>query len=78
MPRGRSSSCDPAGAVVFVGVDAGGGPSADCGCDYLNFFADRASAQAWSSAPAHIPGQILSQSEAEDLSVRLFGHLLAT
>ena len=32
---------DPAGAVVFVGADPCGGPSADCCCDYLNFFADR-------------------------------------
>jgi hypothetical protein len=67
---------DPAGAVVFVGADAAGGPSADCCCDYLNFFTDAAAAQAWTAAHPHIPGQILTQAEAEDLGVRLFGHLL--
>jgi hypothetical protein len=75
---GGRSIWDPMEAVVFIGADAGGGPSADCCCDYLNFFADRESAQAWTSAHPHIPGQILSQSEAEDLSIRLFGHLLRT
>ena len=70
---------DPAGAVVFLGADAdaGGGPSADCCCDYLNFFADTAAAQAWTAAHPHVPGQILTRAEAEDLGARLFGHLLA-
>jgi hypothetical protein len=68
---------DPAGAVVFVGADAAGGPSADCCCDYLNFFTDAAAAQAWTTAHPQVPGQILTQAEAEDLGVRLFGHLLA-
>jgi hypothetical protein len=67
---------DPAEAVVFVGADAAGGPSADCCCDYLNFFTDAAAAQAWTAAHPHVPGQILTQAEAEDLGVRLFGHLL--
>lgn len=69
---------DPAGAVVFIGADAAGGPSADCCCDYLNFFTDISAAQAWTAAHPHIPGQILTPAEAEDLSARLFGHLLAT
>jgi hypothetical protein len=72
-----ASRWDPAGAVVFVGVDAAGGPSADCCCDYLNFFTDAAAAQAWTAAHPQIPGQILTQAEAEDLGTRLFGHLLA-
>ncbi|TDO44719.1 alkylmercury lyase-like protein [Kribbella sp. VKM Ac-2527] len=69
---------EPKTAVVFIGADAGGGPSADCCCDYLNFFADRAAAQAWTGAHPNIPGQILDQDQAEDLAIRLFGHLLAT
>jgi hypothetical protein len=67
---------DPAEAVVFVGADAAGGPSADCCCDYLNFFTDAAAAQAWTAAHPQVPGQILTQAEAEDLGVRLFGHPL--
>jgi hypothetical protein len=67
---------DPAGAVVFVGADAVGGPSADCCCDYLNFFTVAAAARAWTAAHPQVPGRILTQVEAEDLGVRLFGHLL--
>jgi hypothetical protein len=67
---------DPAEAVVFVGADAAGGPSADCCCAYLDVFTDAATAQAWSAAHPHVRGQILTQPEAEDLDVRLFGHLL--
>ena len=48
-PRG-SHDLGPRRAVVFVGADPCGGPSADCCCDYLNFFADRGAAQAWSAA----------------------------
>jgi hypothetical protein len=66
----------PAGAVVFIGADAAGGPSADCCCDYLNFFAGTAAAQAWTAAHPQVPGQILTQDEAEVLGARLFGHLL--
>jgi hypothetical protein len=75
--RGGSSRWDPAAAVVFVGAHAAGGPSADCCCDYLNFFTDQDAARAWTSAHPHVPGRILNQGDAEDLAVRLFGHLLA-
>lgn len=74
--RGGRSRWDPAGAVVFMGADTGGGPSADCCCDYLNFFTDPDSARAWTSAHPHVPGQILNQGEAEELAIRLFGHVL--
>lgn len=74
--RSDSTTWDPAGAVVFIGADPGGGPAADCCCDYLNFFATRAAADAWTTAHPQVPGQIISQPEAEDLAVRLFGHLL--
>jgi hypothetical protein len=75
---GGHTRWEPAGAVVFIGADAGGGPSADCCCDYLNFFTDQAAAQAWTTSHPQIPGQILNQTEAEGLGARLFGHLLAT
>ena len=69
---------EPVGAVVFVGADTGGGPSADCCCDYLNFFASNAAAEAWTTEHPQVPGQILNQAEAEELGNRLFGHLLTT
>jgi len=68
---------EPAGVVVFIGADAGGGPSADCCCDYLNFFTDQATARSWTAAHPHIPGQVLTQTEATDLGASLFGQLLA-
>lgn len=72
------SHWEPASAVVFVGADAGEGPSADCCCDYLNFFADLQTAQRWTTAHPHTPGQILNQADAKALASRLFDHLLAT
>lgn len=75
--RGGRSTWSPGTAAVFVGADAGGGPSADCCCDYLNFFTDRSAADAWMGAHPGIPGQVISQRGAEELAVRLFGHLLA-
>jgi hypothetical protein len=72
MAGGRTS-WEPTGAVVFIGAAAGGGPSADCCCDYLNFFTDLATAQAWTAGHPHLSGQILDQAEAEDLAARLFG-----
>ena len=71
-----TSTWDPAGAVVFVGATAGGGPSADCCCGYLNFFTDRAAATAWTDAHPNVPGQILDRADAEALGIRLFGSLL--
>ena len=70
------TSWEPATAVVFIGADSGGGPSAECCCDYLNFFADHAAAQAWAGGHPDVPGQILDQAESEELAVRLFGDLL--
>ncbi|WP_337759826.1 alkylmercury lyase family protein [Kribbella shirazensis] len=71
------TSWELATAVAFVGAEECGGPSADCCCDYLNVFADDGAAQAWADAHPNVPGQILSQQEAEELAVRLFGHLLS-
>ncbi|TDE01181.1 alkylmercury lyase family protein [Jiangella asiatica] len=67
---------DPRSAVAFVGAGAGGGPSADCCCDYLNLFTSRATADDWASAHSSIPGQVLTQPEAEDLATTLFGAIL--
>jgi hypothetical protein len=75
--RGDRSRWHPLGAVVFVGADTCSGPSADNCCEYLNFFADRESARAWIRTHPQITGQLLDHHEAEDLGVRLFGHLLA-
>ena len=76
VTRDGHTSWEPATAVVFIGADSGGGPSADCCCDYLNFFTDHHAAQAWTNRHPDVPGQILDQAEAEDLAIRLFGHLL--
>lgn len=68
---------EPNQAVVFIGAAAGGRPSSECCCDYLNFFTDHAAAQAWIAAHPHVPGQILNQAEAAHLGIRLFQPLLA-
>jgi hypothetical protein len=72
---GGRTRWQPADAVVFITADAGAGPSADCCCDYLNFFTNHTAAQAWTNAHPHIPGQILTRREAETLAARIFGHL---
>lgn len=77
MTAGRTG-WEPETAVVFIGASAGDGPSADCCCDYLNFFTDHASATTWAAAHPQIPGQILTQSAAEDLGRQLFQPLLTS
>jgi hypothetical protein len=74
----EGTTWDPRTVVVFVGAEAGGGPSSECCCDYLNFFTDQAAAQAWTTAHPDVPGQILDQAEAFDLGVQLFQPLLAS
>ena len=76
MRDGRNT-WEPAEVVVFVGADTGGGPSADCCCDYLNFFTDQPAAEAWIRSHPGVPGQVLNQTQAEDLGTRLFQPLLA-
>lgn len=68
---------EPSQAVVFVGAAAGGGPSSECCCDYLNFFTDHTAAQSWMAEHPQVPGQILDQTAAVDLGIRLFQPLLA-
>jgi len=73
---GGRAAWNPAAAVVFVGVESGGGPSADCCCNYLNVFPDRPTAQSWADAHPRISGQILDPSDAERLGTDIFGTLL--
>lgn len=77
MTGGRTR-WEPASAVVFIGIAAGGGASAECCCDYLNFFTDHDSATAWAATHPEVPGQILTQTDAEELGRRLFQPLLTT
>lgn len=67
---------EPASAVVFLNATAGEGPSADNCCDYLNFFTDVTTANAWTTAHPHVPGHVLNQEQAETLAAQLFGALL--
>jgi hypothetical protein len=77
ITQGGRRTWEPTGTVVFVGADTTGGPSADCCCDYLNFFTDRESGESWMQTHPHVPGRLLDQPEADALAVRLFGDLLA-
>jgi hypothetical protein len=75
VPTDGPAAWDPASAVVFLGADAADGPSADRCCDHLNFFSDPDAATAWALAHPHVPGQVLTRTEAEQLGARLFGAL---
>ncbi|MGH3326755.1 MAG: alkylmercury lyase family protein [Streptomycetales bacterium] len=68
---------EPAEAVVYVGA-AAGGPSAECCCEYLNFFTAARTARAWAAAHPQLPGGTLTVADAVQLGARIFGHLLAT
>ena len=70
------SEWNPPEAVVFVGAEAGGGPSADCCCDHLNFFTSADSATRWMTSHPMVPGQLLTPTDAEELGVQLFEPLL--
>jgi Alkylmercury lyase len=48
----------------------------DMCCSYLNFHADRASAEAWAAAHPRIRGTILDRSSALALGQATFGHIL--
>lgn len=73
---GGRATWEPTDTVVFVGAQAGGGPSVDRCCNYLNFFPSIAAARAWAMAHPHVPGQILNPADAAQLGARIFGHLL--
>ena len=65
----------PPTMVVFAGA-LGEGPSVDTCCSYLNFHADRASAEAWAAAHPRIRGTILDRSSALALGQATFGPIL--
>ncbi|MFV9454980.1 alkylmercury lyase family protein [Rhodococcus sp. NM-2] len=73
---GGHVTAQPATTVVFVGAQAGQGPSADTCCHYLNFFTDRASAQGWADTHSGIGGVIVELLDAHHLGTTIFGHLL--
>lgn len=75
---GGTSNWNPATAVVYVGrtADRCAGPSAAVCCDYMNFFAARASASAWAALHPEISGAILSQVRALQTGIGIFGQLL--
>jgi hypothetical protein len=62
--------------MVFVGSTAGGGPSVDTCCGYLNMFAGRETAQEWRRAHPDIAGEIVDRVDAESLGRQIFGGLL--
>jgi hypothetical protein len=68
---------EPPGAVVFLSANAGVGPSADNCCSVLNFFTGPDTARAWIAANPHVPGSILTSTDAEQLGQHIFGVLLA-
>ncbi|SEB46998.1 Alkylmercury lyase [Amycolatopsis tolypomycina] len=74
---GGRTTWNPATAVVFLSAYAGGGPSADNCCGYLNAFPDRDAGESWAAAHLHIPGELIDGSQAEQLGRHIFGNLLA-
>ncbi|WP_405136301.1 organomercurial lyase [Nocardia sp. NBC_01388] len=66
----------PPTTVVFVGGRSKPGPSVDTCCNYLNFFPDRASSQAWADAHPTISGSTVDLPAAHQLGNAIFGNLL--
>jgi hypothetical protein len=67
---------DPVAVVVFIGALAGGGPSADARCDYLNAFTDYGQAAAWMRMYPHVHGRIVTSAHAECLARQIFADLM--
>lgn len=76
--RDTVATAVPETVVVFVGAESMAGPSADICCNYLNFFTDRPSAQAWMAAHPTVGGTIATLSEATACGVAIFGNLLGS
>jgi hypothetical protein len=89
--RSGHSIWTPETAVVVVGSDpigasadedccpgdgAGAVAAADRCCGVMNFFADPDSAEAWLSAHPEVSGIVLTQEQALQLGVDIFGALL--
>ncbi|MBT2452294.1 alkylmercury lyase [Streptomyces sp. ISL-43] len=68
---------EPASTVVFVGQRAGGGPADTACCDALNFFTSDETARTWMKAHPEVPGRVVSQADAEQISRQTFEPLLA-
>jgi hypothetical protein len=70
------TSWRPDTAVVVVPARASEGPSADCCCSSINFYVNRRTALAWTTAHPDIDAEILHPTDAEQLARRIFGSLL--
>jgi hypothetical protein len=74
---GDQARWDPRTTVVFAGSAAGAdGPSADCACSYINFFATARAAWAWAGRHREVTGRVLSQDAALRSGIAQFGGLL--
>ncbi|WP_249643827.1 alkylmercury lyase family protein [Nocardia sputi] len=70
------ATAQPATTVVFVGAQAGLGPSAETCCSHLNFFTERRTAQKWADDHPGVDGDIVELPDAHHLGTAIFGHLL--
>jgi len=74
---GDRARWDPQTTVVFAGsAGDAGGPSADCACSYINFFATARAARAWARRHREVTGRLLTQDAALRSGVAQFGTLL--
>jgi hypothetical protein len=74
---GDRARWDPPTTVVLA-ASAGDahGPSADCACGYINFFATARNARAWARRHREVTGRLLSRDAALRSGVAEFGPLL--
>ncbi len=74
---GDRARWDPQTTVVFAGSAGDArGPSADCACSYINFFATARAARAWARRHREVTGRLLTQDAALRSGVAQFGTLL--
>ncbi|WP_252190862.1 organomercurial lyase [Rhodococcus sp. 4CII] len=76
--QGESAVATPATVVVFVGADAGRGPSAETCCTSLNFFTDRATARSWAGEHPRVGGIVADLADATRLGATIFGGALTS
>lgn len=65
----------PGGIAVFVGAHPCTDAAADCCCEQVNFFTDRAAARTW-AAEQGLAGEILDLAGGAELGRKIFGTLL--
>lgn len=65
----------PTSTAVLI-ARSGTGPSVDCTCEHVNFYADRDQAQAWLDTHPGLTGRVVDQSTAIDVAASVFGRLL--